>query len=575
MYFLAFVLSCFGSSVLANDYFHSLYLDRNKTYHLSWKFNKSHIEFHTEVKTLGYVMLGLSTDGNLENADVFFAGVSNGQPYSSNYYGNSDGKLSLQPISEWHLMYSNESNMETTLTFSRELSGPNMKMNITQNTMRVLWGYGKTDNVSDNLQPDGVKSLYLLQEQLPEPVMPNDTFAIQFRMNDTRIPKSKTTYWCKTFETPQLDEQVHAIVFSPYIQEGNEAFVHHIVVYGCYRNTTKGNNNEYDGKCYSENMPIDWNNCIEVVFGWAIGGSKFVLPKHTGMSFGGKDDPVYYLLEMHYDNPQEKEGVLDSSGIDITLTKSKRQYNVGMLSVGYVVQRTKQLIPPYAKEFKYYGHCEACGSMITPERNSQWNEDGVKMFAVLLHAHLAGRKIRVRHIRNGKLLPDVMYDENYDFNYQELRYMKKESFLSQGDILQTECVYDTTQRTKFTKGGLGTEEEMCLAFILIYPRTKLKYCVTDVEYDRNIINMDPLHYKNNEDAIKKMELIVNGLEPKTNFTQICSDRSSRVKYKNRPFPVIKSDDLSTIQPTTTEENSAAKFCVTTGIIFIFISYWLI
>ncbi|CAI9727121.1 DBH-like monooxygenase protein 1 [Octopus vulgaris] len=427
-------------------------------------------------------MLGLSTDGNLENADVFFAGVSNGQPYSS------------------------------------------------QNTMRVLWGYGKTDN--------------------------------------TRIPKSKTTYWCKSFETPQLDEQVHAIVFSPYIQEGNEAFVHHIIVYGCYGNTSKGNNNEHDGKCYSKNMPIDWNNCIEVVFGWAVGGSKFALPEHAGIPVGGKDDPAYYLLEMHYDNPHRKEGIIDSSGIDITLTKSKRQYDAGTLSIGYAVRGYSQLIPPYAEEFKYYGNCEACGSMITPEGNNQWNEDGVKMFAVLLHAHLAGRKIRVRHIRNGKLLPDVMYDENYDFNYQETRYMKKETILLKGDILQTECVYDTTQRTKFTKGGLGTEEEMCLAYIQIYPRTKLKSCVTDVD-------MDPLHYKNNEDAIKKMELIVNGLEPKTNFTQICSDRSSRVKYKNRPFPVIKSDDLSTIQPTTTEENSAAKFCVTTGIIFIFISYWLI
>lgn len=83
MYVFAFVLSFLASSILADDYYHSLYLDFNKTYQLSWKFNSSHIEFHTEVKTLGYVALGLSLDGTLKNADVFIAGVSNGQSYSS------------------------------------------------------------------------------------------------------------------------------------------------------------------------------------------------------------------------------------------------------------------------------------------------------------------------------------------------------------------------------------------------------------------------------------------------------------------------------------------------------------
>ncbi|XP_014787916.1 DBH-like monooxygenase protein 1 [Octopus bimaculoides] len=575
MYFLAFVLSCFGSSVLADDYFHSLYMDLNKTYQLSWKFNKSHIEFHTEVKTLGYVALGLSMDGSLKNADVFFAGVSNGQSYSSNYYGNSDEKLSLQPISEWHLMYFNESDMKTTLTFCRELSGPNMKINITQNTMRVLWGYNNTDNVSDSFQQDGVKSLYLLQDQLPDPVMPNDTFTIQFRMNETRIPKSKTTYWCKSFDAPPLDEQVHAIVFSPYIQDGNEAFVHHMLLYGCYRNTSKGKHIGYETKCYSPNMPIDWYYCNEIVFGWAVGGSKFVLPEHTGMSFGSKDDPAYYLLEMHYDNQQKMEGALDSSGIEITLTRSKRQYEVGMLSVGYTVYNFKQLIPPYAKEFKYYGHCEACGSMIKPEKNIQWNEDGVKMIAILLHAHLAARKIRLHHYRDGKKLPDIMYDDNYDFNYQELRFIKTETTLLKDDILQIECVYDTTERTNFTNGGLGTDEEMCQAFIMHYPRIELKLCTSSLKFDRKLIGTDLLQYKNNQDAIKKMELIVNGLEPQVGFIQLCLNRTNLISYTNRTFPVIKFDDPSIPQPTTTEKNSAAKFFVKTGMISILISYWLI
>lgn len=59
-------------------------------------------------------------------------------------------------------------------------------------------------------------------------------------------------------------------------------------------------------------------------------------------------------------------GVIDSSGLDVILTKTKRQYDIGMLTVGHSVHSFfRQLIPPFAKEFKYYGHCETCGPMVS------------------------------------------------------------------------------------------------------------------------------------------------------------------------------------------------------------------
>ena len=56
-------------------------------------------------------------------------------------------------------------------------------------------------------------------------------------------------------------------------------------------------------------------------------------------------------------------------------------------------------------------------------------EEGVseiKIFGVLLHSHLAGRAIRVRHIRDGVELPPIMTDDSYDFNFQETRLLPKE-----------------------------------------------------------------------------------------------------------------------------------------------------
>jgi hypothetical protein len=46
----------------------------------------------------------------------------------------------------------------------------------------------------------------------------------------------------------------------------------------------------------------------------------------------------------------------------------------------------------------------------------------------------------------------------------------------QGDQLLLECDYSTATRDQPTFGGLSTREEMCLAFILYYPRTALADC---------------------------------------------------------------------------------------------------
>ena len=47
-------------------------------------------------------------------------------------------------------------------------------------------------------------------------------------------------------------------------------------------------------------------------------------------------------------------------------------------------------------------------------------EEGIKIIGGLLHSHLVGRKIVLKHIRDGIELPPILEDNNYDFNYQVL-----------------------------------------------------------------------------------------------------------------------------------------------------------
>ena len=77
-------------------------------------------------------------------------------------------------------------------------------------------------------------------------------------------------------------------------------------------------------------------------------------------------------------------------------------------------------------------------------------QDGIKVFQVFLHTHLTGREIHVRHFRNGKELSPIASDTNYDFNYQQARILPEPVTVLPGDVLLTECVYDTTDRHNVT-----------------------------------------------------------------------------------------------------------------------------
>ena len=93
-------------------------------------------------------------------------------------------------------------------------------------------------------------------------------------------------------------------------------------------------------------------------------------------------------------------------------------------------------------------------------------EDGVTVFAALPHTHLLGRQIRLRHFRDGaEVAPSIVRDDNYDFNYQQMRHVPPRRVLK-GDQLTVECVYSSTDRetvTLVSSMGCGTRAVCCTA----------------------------------------------------------------------------------------------------------------
>lgn len=75
--FVIFIVGAlFGKTLSKMSHTHDAYLDSDKKFHLTWKYNETHIEVLVTVKTLGWFAFGLSPDGGMDSSDVMVCWVN-------------------------------------------------------------------------------------------------------------------------------------------------------------------------------------------------------------------------------------------------------------------------------------------------------------------------------------------------------------------------------------------------------------------------------------------------------------------------------------------------------------------
>ncbi|XP_068081062.1 MOXD1 homolog 1 [Anabrus simplex] len=474
---------------------HSVYLDKEQRIKMSWTPVGDEIEFYVEAATRGYVGIGFSPGAGMIDADMVVGWVDDntGKAHLVDCHGSDKNAAPLIDVDQnYRLQYGLQNDTHTTLRFRRVLDTCDSKdMTLGSDTVRVIWALHSSDPVDPgNLEglayhgreARGVRSLHLISP--PRPVRPRNPHVKHWdvALHNFVVPDNMdTVYWCKIFKVPPLSDKHHMIGYEPVLQEGHERYVHHMLLYECaippHKTAQFDRYVAQEGEsCYAPNMPQDWDQCLTPVVAWAVGSQGEFLPEHVGLPLGEWPRTTYFMLEIHYDNPTF-QSVKDNSGLRVHYTKNLRKYDGGILVSGITVTPL-HIIPPQQPEYKTAGYCSSqCTSRTLPP-------DGIKLVSVLLHSHLAGKKLRLRHIRNGQELQRVAEDNHYDFNYQQTRVLGNEVSVLPGDELVTECVYQTPNRTEPTFGGYSTKQEMCLAFILYYPRAPLAACysMTPVKY---------------------------------------------------------------------------------------------
>ncbi|XP_029345132.1 MOXD1 homolog 1 [Acyrthosiphon pisum] len=436
--------------------------------------------FRVQARTRGYVALGF-VDPFASSVDVLLAWVDDdaGTGHIMDMHGKTETGLTPEKdvSQDYELLASFQNGSHISVVFRRAWDTCDAHDDVLfgTDTMRMFWTMSDRDPI-DRQYTDALKlgsSWKGTQSFHPRgrKFKPNTDYYKQWdvTMDNLRIKDDvDTLYWCKIFRAPKIFKKNHIVGFVPLLNDDTKRLVHHMILYECYGGpatmeqyvTLKG------AQCYGQGMPDDWNKCVSPVVTWAMGSDGQFLPDHIGVPIDGRE--VYYMLEVHYDNPTLKK-VMDNSGVRVYYTEFLRPNDAGIMAVGMAVSPI-HIVPPKQLAYRTASLCDKdCTNVIFPER-------GIKITSVLLHAHLASRQLKLRHVRHDQEMAIIAQDDRYDYDYQQARELSKEVTVFPGDELITECVYNTVDRPQLTHGGYSTKQEMCLAFVTYYPRTPLASC---------------------------------------------------------------------------------------------------
>ncbi|XP_042358874.1 DBH-like monooxygenase protein 2 homolog [Plectropomus leopardus] len=438
------------------------YLDQNHLVCLKWGFDnhQGNITFKLIVNTTGWVSFGFSPNGGMKGSDIVIGGVGSSGTYFSDRHATGNTMPVVDDQQSYTLLSLNESDGQTIMTVQRPIQlCDDQDFYIPTQSVKVIYAYGNTDDIVYHGALRGTKEINLLNFN-PKTTITSPNY-ISARVENIAIPPIHTYYHCKLMKFPTLTAKKHIFQIEPVIE--NVDLVHHMLLYSCPSYVTE----LYDRPCYMGDIG---DVCFGVVAAWGMGGGVFEFPKDTGIPIG-EDNEKIFRLEIHYNNPGTEAGRTDSSGLKLHYT-APRKYDVATLQTGLmIIPHMAYNIPPKAAQFHSYGVCNT--SLFSQLMNPV---PDLHVFAVMLHTHTAGRKVRVVLYRGGKLIEHLAADADYDFQRQESISLGTIKTIKLGDEIAVECTYNTTNRTEVTRMGLATTDEMCLAFLLYYPAIKITLC---------------------------------------------------------------------------------------------------
>ena len=275
----------------------------------------------------------------------------------------------------------------------------------------------------------------------------------------TTLTAARTQYLCAGFQFSDPDTPT-AYVTRIDVKNAKPGVVHHIVAFRMLTSATKS----CPFRC--DDMP----DATGVLFAWAVGADNLTLPEGMAIAVGGRSQTANIYVQTHYDNWREQGGEDPGSGLVFHGSHKKPDYLVTTFSVGFATNSPAVAIPPQQANFSLRTSCK-------PKLVGN-----VTALAFGHHAHKLGVHIKAWQYRGDELVGELGTVDPYDFNLQKFIFFPDahRPVLQPGDRIEIECRYNSMHKTGTVFGGLSSEEEMCMTFLMAWPSENIiePFCLT-------------------------------------------------------------------------------------------------
>ncbi|XP_050408482.1 tyramine beta-hydroxylase [Patella vulgata] len=271
------------------------------------------------------------------------------------------------------------------------------------------------------------------------------TQRMDLRINLTSVPNKETTYICMTFDLPS-DEEYHMIATKPIINESR--VMHHMLLYACADTAPAMTEPKECGM---------GSGCGTMIGGWTLGSAGDCLHHEAGFRIG-KGFAKRALIQYHWNNPEKRSDLSDSSGMAIYFTKTLRKYDAGVFRTGQIYLEIPPLMPKVVQQSTCSAKCTK--RIFKKPAYLTGGSNHMHYLGAAQHVLLRRTDGTEQMLTNDQ---QFRYDNPVDYKYEP------PIVVNPGDSLETVCTYKSMSRHNTTFYGEGTYEEMCFAFFNYYP----------------------------------------------------------------------------------------------------------
>ncbi|KAL7433032.1 hypothetical protein ACHAXM_003380 [Skeletonema potamos] len=457
----------------ASSYEHTTFLpttvNPNKGMAAFWKVDGDEFHIAFAAMATGWAVFGIAEAGGMFGADVVSFVASKPTEVVDGYILD-DRQVLVDNSQDWTLTSSTVEDGWIIVEATRKLNTGDTQDRVIKNdrelwvaSTRIIAAWGDTESVSYHGENRARTSVRIFADPSSSSSEFDAFLGVLAKNADGyfdvladayEIPAQETKfkYLCKSYD--ELTEQfgnetdVTMIGATPIVTEETREFVHHFIV--LLIPSCENLLGEDTGTLFKK----------EQIYGWSPGERGMVLPDDVGFPLFDSETNQAVLIETHYNNPQLISGMRDSSGVRFHYTTKPRLHDAAFLQLGDPLLGLRGVKINDGLTQHEFTCPEACSSL--------YLDEPVTVLIEKLHMHQTGKRAVNEVIRGGEVVHTASVDF-FDFDQQGGFHVHQEPYqLQAGDKFRMTCYY---KDGKVFEGG--SQEEMCVGFLMYYPAKKV------------------------------------------------------------------------------------------------------